>query len=151
MNLVLQRILHTPHSTTGQLSIDGSPFCVTLEPPTTPDPQGNGFVCVVAGTFKLTIRWSDEFQKPTPHVENVPGRTVIELHVGNWPRDSKGCGLVGKDFDDQPDYVSQSAVTFTALMNRLYAGSTLTNPDAPEIQQVWDVGTITYLEPQGAL
>jgi len=148
MNLVLQRILHTPHSTTGQLSVEGNPLCVTLEPPTAPDPAGNGYVCIPAGTYPLTIRWSWKFAKQVPHVENVPGRSEIEWHIGNFPRDTDGCALFGKDFDSQPDYVSLSTVTFAAVITRLYAGATLTNPDATESDQVWNVGTVTYLEPQ---
>jgi hypothetical protein len=122
--------------------IDGTQECFTLEPPEKPDPQGNGTVCISEGTYKLRIRWSWEHNRQLPHVENVPGRTAIEIHIGNYPRDVKGCTVVGKT--QLPDFVGQSGVAFATLMTKLYAGGTLTNPDAKEIDQIWDVGDITY-------
>lgn len=151
MNLTIARILQTPRSTTGNLLIDGVHSFVVLEPPKRPNPppDGNGFVCIDAGVYPLTIRWSDKFQRPMPHVEGVPGRTAVELHPGNFPRDSEACGLIGLDFGDQPDYVSHSVVSFASLMSILYEGATLTNPNDPEPQKLWDVGTIQYIDPQG--
>jgi len=151
MKLIVQRVLQTKRSSTGKLSIDGVPSFVTLEPPPFPNPppDGNGFVCIDAGVYPLTIRWSDRFQRPMPHVEDVPGRTGIELHFGNWPRNTDGCGLIGKDFGNLPDYVSQSDASFAALMTILYRGAVCINPDVPEPEQVWNVGTIQYIDPQG--
>lgn len=148
MQIVIQRVTQTSKSTTGSLSIDGSPFCVTLEPPKVAQqpPDGNGFVCVDAGIFKLTIRWSNRFQKQVPHVEDVPHRTAIEHHVGNYARDTDGCALIGRDYGTPliSDYVSQSSATFEKYMARLYAAAVLTNPGADEQHQIWNVGTVEY-------
>jgi len=137
------------HSTIGKLYVNSSPQCYTLEPPLLPDlASGNGFVCIPPGTYKLTIRWSNEHKKLLPHVEDVPGRTAIEIHIGNFPRDTKGCALVGKT-QNVPDFIGMSGDAFTDLLNLLYSGATLRNPDAPEQEQVWDVGDITYSVEQG--
>jgi hypothetical protein len=148
MDLEVRRNEPTIRSTTGKLAIDGQPQCVTLEPPPVLDPDGNGYVCITAGTYMLTIRWSPKNNRQVPHVESVPGRTEIELHPGNYPKDTDGCCLVGKDYGSPlvPDYVSLSDVTFNALMVKLYAGSVLTNPTVPEQAQTWNVGTITYVD-----
>jgi Family of unknown function (DUF5675) len=148
MNLEVRRNEPTIHSTTGKLAIDGQPQCVTLEPPPVADPNGNGYVCIPAGTFPLTIQWSPKFQRQVPHVNDVPGRTAIEIHIGNFPDNTDGCTLVGVDYGDpeQPDYIRLSAVAFAALMTKLYASATLTNPNDPEVNQVWSVGTIMYIE-----
>jgi hypothetical protein len=151
LNLTIQRVTQTKRSTTGRLSIDGNPEFVTLEPPKLPNPppDGNGFVCILAGTYRLTIRWSNRFARPVPHVEAVPGRSEIEMHFGNWARNTDGCTLIGKDFDDQPDYISQSDASFNALMVKLYAGATCVNPGADQQHQLWEVGSVQYIDPQG--
>lgn len=149
MDIIIQRNPPTKRSTTGVLSIEGQDQTfVTLEPPPIPNPppDGNNYICVPAATYPLTIRWSPKFSRQVPHIENVPGRTAIELHIGNFPDDTDGCGLIGKDYGQppQPDYVSQSSVSFAKLMTLLYAGATLTNPEAEEKFQIWEVGMITY-------
>jgi Steigviridae/Suoliviridae L,D-carboxypeptidase/transpeptidase len=148
LNVEVRRNLPTRHSTSGRLAIDGFPLFVTLEPPPVPDISGNGCICIPACTSALTIRWSWEFKKMVPHVEDVPGRNAIENHIGNYPRDTKGCTLIGTDYGDpfQPDFIRWSDKAFAAYMTRLYAGATLTNPDASEIDHIWDCGIITYVD-----
>lgn len=150
MLIEIRRNPPTKRSTTGRMAIDGQPVFVTLEPPPQPDapPGGNGTVSIPAGTFKVTIRWSPRFNRLVPHVENVPGRTAIEWHPGNYPDDTDGCCLIGTDYGNppQPDYISQSDAAFASLMTKLYAASTLTNSDSPEQYQVWEVGTAAYMD-----
>lgn len=148
MNLEVRRNKPTIRSTTGRLAIDGQPQCVTLEPPPVVDPNGNGYVCIPAGTYPLTIQWSPKRKRQVPHVNDVPGRTEIEIHILNFPDETDGCTGVGVDYGDppQPDYIRFSAVAFAALMNKLYAGATLINPEAKEVDQIWDVGTIVYID-----
>jgi hypothetical protein len=152
LNLTNQRVCQTKRSTTGNLLIGGVPSFVVLEPPPSPNPpppdgDGNGYICIEAGIFPLTIRWSTKFNRAVPHVEEVPNRSAIELHIGNFPLNSDGCGLIGKDFGGQSDYVSFSSLSFASLMTILYAGAILTNPASSEQNQIWQVGTITYIDP----
>jgi hypothetical protein len=147
MNFILQRLQQTSHSTTGQLSLEGALKYVTLEPPKQKDPQGNGYVCIDAGTYPVRIRWSFRFQRLTPHIEDVQGRTEIEWHIGNFPRDTDGCALIGTDLGATVDYVRASSAAFDALMTLLFAGSTLTNPGVKEMDQVWSTGTVQYIDP----
>ncbi len=92
MRLLLQRDPYEPEATMGALSIDGAPFCVTLEPPLTAPEHP----CIPAGTYPVIIAWSPHFDRPMPHLEDVPGRTEIEIHWGNYPSDTEGCILVGE-------------------------------------------------------
>lgn len=152
MELVVNRNRPTKHSTTGQLSLNDELLYTTLEPPPVPDLSlsGNGYRSIPAGTYQLTIRWSPKFSKAVPHVENVPGRTFIELHIGNFPSDTDGCTLIGTILPGpvQPDYIAQSSLAWADMMTRMYAESTLTNPEAPVQEQVWNIGTITYNDAQ---
>lgn len=144
MNLAVRRQWFTTRSTCGQLAIDGQPECFSLEPVTVPLDDDRKPRAIPCGTYPLTIRWSWKFKKAVPHVEKVPGFSSIEIHVGNAPGDTDGCMCVGQTLGPAPDFIGSSIVAWTALMTKLYAGAQLTNPDSPEQNQVWDVGTITY-------
>jgi|SRR5580698_10560149 hypothetical protein len=147
LELEVTRTQFTKRSTTGKLLNGETLVCCTLEPPQDPDPDGNGFVCIPEGTYPLTIRWSPKFGRAVPHVECVPGRSAIEMHIGNSPSDTDGCTVVGEDYGTplQADWVGNSAKAFAALMALLYANATLTNPSSPEVSQLWTVGTISYI------
>lgn len=142
MNVVVRRDLFTSVSTQGELLIEGDHFCYTLEPPVRHDeikPRA-----IPEGTYPLTVRWSAEFGKHVPHVENVPGFTAIEQHVGNFPRDTKGCTLVGITRGPEPNYIGSSLKAFHSLMATYLNGASLENPGDPEKSHVWNVGFVKY-------
>ena len=93
-----------------------------------------------------------------PHVEGVPGFDAIELHSGNKPSDTHGCGLVGYTWST--DYVGQSRAALEALLVKMRIAA---DPQAtlndwiareqqaaqhPEHAPVWNIGRITYLDPK---
>jgi len=125
--------------------LDGSADaeCFTLEPPYRMD--GTKPRAIPVGTYPLTIRWSVKFGKHVPHVENVPGFVAIEVHWGNYPRDTDGCTLVGRTRGPLPDFIGSSVLAWTMLMAKLMAVAELTNPSSPEQSQMWNVGEITYI------
>ena len=75
--------------------------------------------CIPVGTYICRVRYSEKYGR---HLEvEVPGRTLILLHYGNFFKDTKGCILVGKGFskidgDDRFD-VTQSKVSMNKLMS----------------------------------
>ena len=71
----------------GELYIDGTRFCDTLE--RTP-------VAIPAGFYPVTLTLSPRFGEVLPLIGNVIGRTGIRIHAGNSPRDTNGCILVGE-------------------------------------------------------
>jgi Family of unknown function (DUF5675) len=52
-----------------------------------------------------------------PEVINVPGRTAIRWHVGNFPKDVLGCCVVGIALGR--DFAGNSRTAFDALMAEL--------------------------------
>jgi hypothetical protein len=146
MKIAVGRDIYSTLSTQGQLYLDDTHECFTLEPPTKTD--GSKPRAIDNGTYPLTIRWSIEHNGHCPHVENVPCFTAIEQHVGNGPGDTLGCTLVGAERDpqQQPNFIGQSLVAFTHLMQKYLAVAVLTNPNAPEKEKVWNVGQITYYD-----
>jgi len=95
MNLKLIRAEMGPEGTFGVLLLDGKSFCVTLERPwqdNKPD-----ISCIPAGTYKCSPVNSHRFGE-TLQVDNVPGRSEIIFHQGNYVDDSRGCILVARSY-----------------------------------------------------
>lgn len=142
MNVEVQRNLYSSLSVQGQMFLDGTFECYTLEPPDKdPTVKPRAILC---GTYPLTVRWSDKFQRHVPHVENVPGFVAIEQHVGNYPRDTDGCTLVGQQRGPSPNFIGRSLLAFTALMAKYMAVGVLRNPNDTEKEHIWDIGQVTY-------
>ena len=97
----------------GELLLEGEFFCYTLEPPV----RDIKPCAIPAGIYQITLEMSPRFNMVTPHVQNVPGFTEIEIHPGNYPQDTHGCLLVGKTH--LTDYVGQSRDAFHDLMAKL--------------------------------
>jgi Family of unknown function (DUF5675) len=97
MEIRVERDIFTPASTAGKLYVDGVYQCVTLEPTRRPDGvKIPGKTAIPPGRYKVEMLPSARFRTCTPHVLAVPGFDAIEIHVGNYPRDTEGCTLVGK-------------------------------------------------------
>jgi hypothetical protein len=115
--ITINRDQFTQQTTGGQLFIDGAFQCFTLEPVTRNDdvkPRA-----IPDGTYQLDIRFSPKHGRDVPHVEGVPGFDEIEIHIGNFPKDTEGCCLVGKT--RSADFVGQSHGAFDDLFTRLQA------------------------------
>jgi len=111
--LILTRLTYTDQSTIGELCVDGEYQCWCLEP--TARAGSPGPVCIPPGKYEILMQWSTRFQMDTPHLQNVPGRTFIEIHPGNFPKDTEGCILVGTTKDTNT--VNNSREAFTKLVN----------------------------------
>ena len=85
--------------------------------------QGKPYA-IPSGEYPVTIEKSPKFSALyhrdflTPHVNNVPGFTGIEIHIGNVPRDTEGCTLVG-EIKGAIDCIGNSEIAFRALMGIL--------------------------------
>lgn len=102
--------------------IDGEHFCWTLEPKK--DQSEGKPYCIPAGTYTIVLQKSHRFQMVTPHLLDVPGFTNIEIHPGNYPRDTEGCTLVG--LEKNADFVGQSRDAFESLMKQISTSCEIT-------------------------
>jgi hypothetical protein len=96
VSIEIQRDTETDESTLGTLTIGESTF-ETLELPdrdnaATGDSETAGRI--PAGTYDAHIR-TDGARGWRIELEDVTGRTYIQIHVGNTPDDTVGCILVG--------------------------------------------------------
>jgi hypothetical protein len=74
----------------------GTPFALTLEPPWR-DNEKN-ISCIPAGLYNCEFNISPKFG-PTYEVMGVPNRSHILFHKGNFTHNTKGCILVGEQFE----------------------------------------------------
>lgn len=85
--------------------------CCTLE---LPDRENKRNISrIPAGRYMVEQRWTEKF-KSHFHVKNVPGRSGILTHTGNFYYQIEGCVLVGSDFkdingDELPDVINSTA------------------------------------------
>lgn len=116
-SLTLERNVFTDNSTTGEIRFDGVFQCYSLEP-TCRKESASKYKAIPAGRYELLMQWSTRFQMDTPHLQNVPDRTFIEIHPGNFEneqkQDSEGCILLGQSKD--VDYVGESRAAYQELV-----------------------------------
>lgn len=71
--------------------------CKTLELPWLDNQTQKS--CIPAGSYQVVKRWSEKYGNHF-HVLNVPGRSYILIHVGNYYKEILGCILVGQAHQD---------------------------------------------------
>ena len=123
MNLTLHRLWHTNQSTIGILDINGSCLLYTLEDPIR-KVKIPGQTAIPAGKYSVILDHSPKFNRILPLVLEVPNFTDIRIHVGNWPRDTEGCILVG--MTRTRDFIGHSGAALAKLMQYLDTASDIT-------------------------
>jgi hypothetical protein len=120
LELILNREQSTAECTLGSLLVDGHFECFTLEDvvrevPGVPVEQWKvaGKTAIPAGTYQITVDFSERFQRPMLHVLDVPGFDGIRIHSGNTAADTEGCLLVGQA--KTPSSVVQSVLALKSL------------------------------------
>lgn len=120
MKLDLFRTVKTDGYISGNLAVNGIHECWTLENPDHLNPAlGPDHIAIPCGTFGVIIYFSPHFQRKVLLLVGVPARTSIEVHIGCFVKDSKGCILVGqvKSYDT----LGQSTPALEALVEKVEA------------------------------
>lgn len=95
----LQRLDHTEHATFGQIAdAENREIVKTLELPWRYNAANVS--CIPPGTYRCYLRKSPKRGYRLYELISVPGRSHIEIHIGNTTADSQGCILVGTKFGD---------------------------------------------------
>jgi hypothetical protein len=135
MKLQLKRIARKEGYTIGKLAVDGAYFCDTLEDTDRGLKQSMplseikqlkqaGITAIPAGTYDIAMnvvspKYSTrEAYKSIggklPRLVDVPGYEGVLIHIGNYPKDTEGCLLVGKNT------VAGAVMQSTETFNKLY-------------------------------
>ena len=131
MKAVLIRLTDDGKQTLGQFEafsgISKVFECKTLELPWKDNKKE--ISCIPAGTYQVRKHNSPTFGRCFK-VHDVPGRSEILIHKGNFNRDTHGCILVGAAFidvnSDGTTDISSSGATFEKMMMHLAEEFTLT-------------------------
>lgn len=93
VRLLLKRE-YDPECTDGVLFNDqGSKICYTLELPQKDNKKGES--CIPEGTYNFHKMFSQHLGW-VYRLDNVPDRSLIDIHAGNTVLDIRGCILVGE-------------------------------------------------------
>ena len=128
MEIIVNRFEKRSHSVVSEMLINGIHECYILEDTdrgldssmllseikTLKVP---GKTAIPTGRYRITISFSNRFQKYLPELHDVTGFAGIRIHSGNTPEDTEGCLLPGLTF--QNDCVGNSRVAFEKLMQKL--------------------------------
>lgn len=101
MKAILKRQFYEDKQTLSSLDFFKNSKCVlSVKALELPD-RGNqkSISCVPLGSYKCVLRWSQKYEWHY-HVKDVPGRSLILIHFGNYYTDTRGCILVGNAFKD---------------------------------------------------
>lgn len=117
MKLNLIRKIFTEKSTIGTLQIDGGVSMFTLEDMGRKLESGGvkipKLTAIPRGTYKVTIDFSNRFQRDMLHILDVPQFEGIRIHSGNTDVDTEGCILVGGN--KGTDVITSSRTTLNQL------------------------------------
>ena len=124
--LTIVRISSLDEGTFGVMLLDGKPFAVTGERPWMDNKKSVS--CIPAGVYScqryVSAKYPDTFE-----VMNVPKRTYVLFHKGNFPlKDSEGCILVAEKFEEVNGKVAvlESKHGFEEFIKRLKGVCTFT-------------------------
>lgn len=132
MQIVIERGLSGTACTIGKLYLDSVFFAYSLEDVDRKLEAGGkkikGETAIPRGNYKVTIDFSNRFQKQMMHVLDVPGFEGIRIHAGNTAADTEGCILLGKVRSDNAVFNSRDAVNalFEKVRTALDAGQPVT-------------------------
>jgi len=115
MNIALIRDDQDAVRTLGAMFDGMERLCETLELPWR-DNQ-HDVSCIPEGTYEANLWCSPKHKRKLYWLQDVPGRGAIEIHIGNFPKDTQGCILVG--LSRGTDSIISSKAAFNKFMARM--------------------------------
>lgn len=120
MELNINRIYKGEDYTIGELTINGTFFCYTLEDKVrllnSYEDKFYGETAIPIGRYKVILSYSNHFKCKLPELLNVNFFSGIRIHAGNTKEDTKGCILVGECKNVKEGYIYNSKNVMKKLM-----------------------------------
>lgn len=119
MDVLVDRIYLGETYTIGNLFINGTYFCDTIEDTVrilnSEKDKVKDKTAIPKGRYKIILSYSPHFKRVLPELLNVPYFKNIRIHNGNDENASSGCIIVG--LNKQKGKVLDSKNTLEKLMN----------------------------------
>lgn len=103
----LTRLSTGKYGTFGEIKLKSGKVIKTLELEWKDNQQK--ISCIPTGTYECALTQSPKFGQVYT-VKNVPNRSHILIHAGNWISDIQGCILLGMSADETRLYDSKKAL-----------------------------------------
>ena len=113
-SLLLIRDTFTDKSVVGKLYLNGEFYGHTLE--LAWEDNKKRVSCIPKGVYEVEKRHTEtsKYKYEHLHIKDVPNRELILMHIGNYPKNSKGCILIGNT--RALNFVGESRKVFYKLM-----------------------------------
>ena len=106
--IIIKRLTNSGNGTFGDIYLNNIKIGVTLEPTS---------LKIQKDTYHAKVYNSPRFHRKVIKLEDKNGRTFIEIHAGNYVRNSTGCILVGSVKKDK--MITSSIATLNKLINKI--------------------------------
>lgn len=113
MELTVKRSKPIGEGLPGELLLDGLHFGFSLE---------RVAVAIPTGRYRIGVHDSPHFKRSMPELLDVPGRSAILIHWGNYPENSDGCILVGESQDHATGDIGNTRAMFEELWRKILPG-----------------------------
>jgi hypothetical protein len=115
--LTVARKFSSDSCTSGYLAVNGKIIAYTLELPW----QGNApmISSIPEGRYGATLRY-DHSDRWRLELTGVPGRSNVQIHIGNTTADVRGCILVGTGVGEDLCSVTGSRAAYADLKEAFY-------------------------------
>ena len=107
MEMLVKRGERNGLSLPGEMTVDDTHTCWTLE---------NADLAIPLGRYKVTMYPSPRFGQLMPMLNDVPGRSNIEIHWGSFPQNYEGCIGVGELLDDNTGEIFNTRKMWQSLV-----------------------------------
>mgnify|MGYP005812027625 FL=1 len=113
-SLLLIRDTFTNKAVLGKLYLNGEFYGHTLELPW--KSNSKGISCIPKGVYEVKKRHTEKskYKYEHLHILDVVDRELILMHIGNYPKNSRGCILLGNT--RALNFVGESRKAFYRLM-----------------------------------
>lgn len=106
-NILVKRYFQNKDACISKIYLNNKQVCVGLENPVRPQQKIAGITAIPAGTYELKLRRFGGFHKKYSklfkqyhkgmlEITKVPNFTDVLIHIGNFPKDTDGCLLIGE-------------------------------------------------------
>src|SRR5262245_1377154 len=120
MQLKVVRKEFTSRSTIGELYVDDTFECFTLEDVVRPV-KIPGMTAIPARTYCVIVSFSARFQRLLPYLQDAPHFTGVRIHAGNTDAETEGCIRGGQT--KATDFIGKSRAAFDVLFPKIQAAA----------------------------